>query len=160
MKIFPVKKHYFTLHDTQAETLERLKRRTEKSESLTSNFTDKSFRGIIDRNTFQLISSKIGKGAFCVMKGTIETHTGYVTIEIHKVFRILLSIMFLFPPVGITIAILIDMEKFHPILIIVGIVQMFIIWFIFTRVVFKFLSKQSLQRLRDVLDVEWTNRNQ
>lgn len=94
MKIFPTKELKFKLIDDQAETLNRLNRRTEKSENLTSQITDKSFRGIINRNEFKIISSAIGKGAFCVMTGTIESDKGNVKVEIHKVFRILLSVFY------------------------------------------------------------------
>ncbi len=111
MKIFPTKELKFKLIDDQAETLNRLNRRTEKSENLTSSHTDKSFRGIIKGNEFKLISSAIGKGAFCVMTGVIETDKGNVKIEIYKVFRILLSIILCFPIVGILITILTGQDE-------------------------------------------------
>lgn len=61
MKIFPTKELNFKLIDGPSETLDRLNRRTEKSENLTSQYTDKSFRGIINGNEFKIISSAIGK---------------------------------------------------------------------------------------------------
>ncbi|MBC3760064.1 hypothetical protein H7U19_16775 [Hyunsoonleella sp. SJ7] len=155
MKIFPTKELNFKLIDDQAETLNRLNRRTEKSENLTSQHTDKSFRGIINGNEFKLISSAIGKGAFCVMTGAIESDKGNVKVEIHKVFRILLSIILCFPIVGILIAILTGQEEPNPIFILVVIGQILIIRYAFIGLAFKFLSRQSLNRLRDVLDLEW-----
>lgn len=154
MKIFPTKELKFKLVDDQDETLNRLNRRTEKSENLTSSYTDKSFRGIIKGNEFKIISSTIGKGAFCVMTGAIENDTGSVKVEIHKIFRILLSIILCFPIIGISIAILIGQEEPNPIFILVVIGQILIIRYAFIGLAFKFLSRQSLNRLRDVLDFE------
>ena len=155
MNIFPTKKQKFKLIDEQAVTLNRLNRRTEKSENLTSQYTDKSFRGTITGNEFKIISSVIGKGAFCVMTGKINSTNGYVKVEIHKVFRILLSIILCFPVIGIVIAILTGTEEFSPIFILVAILQILMIRFVFIGLAFKFLSKASLNRLRDVLDFEW-----
>jgi hypothetical protein len=155
MKIFPTKELKFKLINDQAETLNRLNRRTEKSENLTSQHTDKSFRGIIKGNEFKLISSAIGKGAFCVMTGAIESENGNVKVEIHKVFRILLSIILCFPIIGILIAILTGKEEPNPIFILVVIGQILMIRYAFIGLAFKFLSRESLNRLRDVLDFEW-----
>jgi hypothetical protein len=155
MKIFPTKELKFKLVDDQAETLNRLNRRTEKSKNLTSSYTDKSFRGIINGNEFKIISSAIGKGAFCVMTGAIESDKGNVKVEIHKVFRILLSVILCFPIIGIFIAILTGSEEPHPIFILVVIGQILIIRYVFIGLAFKFISRESLNRLRDVIDFEW-----
>jgi hypothetical protein len=155
MNIFPTKEQEFKLIDTQEETLDRLNRRTEKSENLTSANTDKSFRGIINGNEFKIISSVIGKGAFCVMTGKINSKNGHVKIEIHKVFKVLLSIILCFPIIGISVAILTGKEDFHPVFILVIIAQILFIRYVFIGMAFKFLSRESLNRLRDVLDLEW-----
>ena len=155
MKIFPTKELKFKLIDDQAETLNRLNRRTEKSENLTSSQTDKSFRGIINGNEFKIIYSAIGKVAFCVMTGAIESDKGNVKVEIHKVFRILLSVILCFPIIAIIIAILTEKEEPNPIFILVAIGQILIIRYGFIGLAFKFLSKESLNRLRDVIDFEW-----
>jgi hypothetical protein len=155
MNIFPTKELEFKLIDDQAETLNRLNRRTEKSKNLTSQYTDKSFRGMIDGNEFKIISSVIGKGAFCVMTGKINSDNGNVKAEIHKVFRILLSIILCFPVIGIVALLLSDAKEFSPILILVVIGQVLMIRYVFIGLAFKFLSKASLNRLRDVLDFEW-----
>lgn len=64
MKIFPTNNYSFKLVGEPIESLERLKRRTLISESLSSKITDKSFIGIIGDNNFSIISSEIGRGAF------------------------------------------------------------------------------------------------
>ena len=155
MNIFPTKEQEFKLIDDQAETLNRLNRRTEKSENLTSQRTDKSFRGIINGNEFKVISSVIGKGAFCVMTGKINSDNGNVKVEIHNVFKILLSIFLCFPIIGMIVLILSKAQEFSPILILVMIGQILIIRYAFIGLSFKFLSKESLNRLRDVIDFEW-----
>lgn len=155
MKLFPTKELKFRLVNDQAETLDRLNRRTERSDNLTSQFTDKSFRGLINENEFKLISSAIGKGAFCVMSGQINTVDGSVKVDIHKVFRVLLTIILLFPLVGIILMTISGKEEFSPIMILVAIGQILMIRYIFIGLAFRFLSRESLNRLRDVLDLEW-----
>ena len=155
MKIFPTKELNFKLIDDQAKTLNRLSRRTEKSKNFTSQYTDKSFRGTINGNEFKIISSAIGKGAFCVMIGVIESDKGNVKVEIHKVFRILLSVLLLFPIIGLIAMILYRGQEFSPILILIMIGQILLIRYGIIKLTFKFLSRESLNRLRDVLDLEW-----
>ena len=155
MKLFPIKELNFRLIDDQAKTLNRLDRRTEKSKNLTSQYTDKSFRGIINGNEFKIISSAIGTGAFCVMTGAIASEKGNVKVEIHKVFRILLSVFLCLPLIGLIALILTKAQEFSPIMILLMIGQILIIRYAFIEFAFTFLSKVSLNRLRDVIDLEW-----
>ena len=155
MKIFPTKEISFRLIDSHDEPLDRLKRRTEHSENLTSQYTDKSFRGKVNGTRFKIISSAIGRGAFCVLTGEISNDQGKVKVEIHKVFRVLLSLFLMFPIIGLLIMIISGTEDFSPIMILVVIGQILIIRYAFIGLAFRFLSKSSLDRLRDVLDIEW-----
>jgi hypothetical protein len=155
MKIFPTTELTFKLTDSQAVTIDRLKRRTEFSENLTSKFTDKSFRGKINDTGFKIISSAIGRGAFCVMTGDFFSDHGKVKVEIHKVFKALLSIFLLFPIIGLLIMLTMKPEDFSPMLILVVVGQFLVIRFAFIGLAFKILSKSSLDRLRNVLDLEW-----
>ncbi|GAA0722180.1 hypothetical protein GCM10009430_24330 [Aquimarina litoralis] len=155
MKLFPTKKYEFKLIGTKQETLDRLTRRTEKSDYLTSQWTDKTFRGKISGDEFRIISSTIGKGAFCVLSGKIGSANGIVNVEINKVFKILLGIIYLMPIIGIIITIKLGGEKFEPLMIlsIIGqilIIRFIAVWFFFIR-----FSKHSLNQFRDVLDIEW-----
>jgi len=90
------------------------------------------------------------------MTGKINSDNGNVKVEIHKVFRILLSIILCFPVIGIVALLLSDAKEFSPILILVLIGQVLMIRYVFIGLAFKLLSKASLYRLRDVLDFEWT----
>jgi len=156
MKIFPHKALEFRLIDSYDETLNRLGRRTDKSKNLTSQYTNKSFRGTLNGNHFKLVSSAVGKGAFCVMTGAIENDKGYVEVEVNQVFRVLLSILLVLPIIGLAATIISDPNKFSLALVLITIVQILIIRFVLVEVAFNFLSKESLNRLRDVLDLEWT----
>ena len=153
MKIFPTIELKFKLTDSQDETLDRLKRRTEHSENLTSQFTDKSFRGKI--KGFKIISSAMIFGVFCVMAGEISSEQGFVKVEVHKVFKVLLSIILLFPLIGLMLYLMSETEGFSPIFFLVVFGQLLFIRFVFIGLTFKFLSKSSLNRFRDVLDIEW-----
>lgn len=154
MNIFPKSKYTFRIIGEGTETLDRLKRRTELSESLTSNITDKSFRGIIKDNTFRIISSEIGKGAFCVLTGEIDNKNGQVEVEINKAFRILLSILLCFPFVGFIAQVFSNKEEFSIIFILVVILQLLMIRYVFIELAFRRLSKSSLSKLSDVLDID------
>lgn len=154
MKIFPTKELRFKLLDTKAETIERLKRRTEFSEKMRSKLTEKSFIGTLEKNQFKIISSEIGKGAFCVMSGKIDTENSYVNVEINKIFRFVLSVFFTLPVLGI----ILEYTKHGSnlfILISVAVLQIVLIRYFVIGLVFSRMSKQSLNKLRDVLDIEF-----
>ena len=90
------------------------------------------------------------------MTGKIGSEIGNVKVEIHKVFKILLSIILFFPIIGIVTIIISEAGEFSPIQILVTIGQILIIRYAFIELAFRFLSKESLNKLRDVLDFEWT----
>ena len=156
MYIFPVKERTFKLIDSQKNTLDRLKRRTDKSQYLTSQFTDKSFRGQLNENKFKIISSKIGRGAFCVLTGEINTEKGFVKVEIHTVFKGFLTV-FLFLPLIAFFILYFTQKDSSQIIFLVALVQVLLVRYVIIELGFKFLSKKSLNRLRDVLDFEWIN---
>ena len=152
MNIFPNNNYTFKIIGKEGETLERLKRRTDLSESLTSKITDKSFRGLIKDNTFKIISSEIGKGAFCVLTGEIINQSGQVNVEINKAFRILLRVFLCIPFIGLIVQFF--SKEFSVIFIPVAMSQVLMIRYIFIEIAFRKFSKSSLNRLGDVLDIE------
>ncbi|MFV8358112.1 hypothetical protein ACNQGB_18255 [Flavobacterium sp. XS1P32] len=159
MNIFPKSTYTFKIIGEETETIERLKRRTELSESLTSSITDKSFRGIIKNNTFRIISSEIGKGAFCVLKGEIDNKDGKVEVEINKAFRILLTVLLCFPFIGLIVQFFTNKEEFSIIFILVAILQLLMIRYVFIEFAFRRFSKSSLSKLSDVLDIDQIEKN-
>lgn len=158
MKIFPTSDYSFKLLGEPIESFERLKRRTLISDSLSSKITDKSFLGIINNNSFRLISSEIGRGAFCVLNGEIIDKNGTIKIEINKPFQILLSVI-LCLPIVVLISQLFSQDSHLFLLLVVALGQILIIRFMFIEIAFKKLSKNSLNRLSDVLDIESLEKN-
>lgn len=57
MKIYPSSSYNFKLIDGENESLGRLMRRTEISESLVSKMTEKSFIGTVSESGFKIINS-------------------------------------------------------------------------------------------------------
>ncbi|CAM3509778.1 hypothetical protein [Flavobacterium chungbukense] len=159
MKIFPTSNYSFKLIGETTESLERLKRRTLISESLSSKITDKSFLGIIGNNNFTLISSEIGKGAFCVLNGEIINKNGTVKIEINKPFQVLLSVILCLPIAGLIFQLFSQEAHLFLLFIAVALGQILIIRFVFIEIAFKRLSKNSLNRLNDILDIEAIKKN-
>jgi len=157
MKIFPAKEKRFRLLDDQNKTLDRLGRRTEKSESLISKTTDKSFIGKIEGNNFQIISSSMGRGAFCVLEGEIGENGGSVAIVVNRPFKYLLGIFLSLPFLGFIFEIIfLDGNTSIVGIVFALLLQILIIRFFFIGFAFKYLSNESLSRLKDVLDIEWT----
>jgi len=154
MKIFPASNYSFKIIGEQTESLERLKRRTQISESLSSKITDKSFLGTINNNSFKIISTEIGKGAFCVLNGEVTNKNGTVNVEINKAFQILLFILLCLPIAGLIAQLFTHELNLFLVFIVVAIGQILMIRFIFIELAFRRLSKRSLNRLIDVLDIE------
>lgn len=155
MIIFPSSNYEFKLINDQSETLERLKRRTELSESLISKLTDKSFIGKVTNNSFKVISADIGKGAFCTLEGIIKEERGQVFVEINKPFKILFSILMFSPFIALFIQLFSNPNEFNLIIILVCLGQVLVIRFFFIGLFYKFLSKKSINKLTDVIDTEW-----
>ena len=159
MNLFPKNDYTFKIMGEETETLERLKRRTELSESLTSKITDKSFIGKIKDNRFEVISSEIGKGAFCVLTGEIVNKDGQVEVKINKAFRILLSILLCFPFIGLIVQFFSNREDFSIIIILALLLQLLMIRYVFIEFAFRRFSKSSLSKLSDVLDIDQLEKN-
>ncbi len=68
MKVFPSKDYKFELYIDAEKPIEQLKRETDSSINLVSYHTNKAFIGQVEFPHFKIISSAIGRGAFCVMK--------------------------------------------------------------------------------------------
>ena len=155
MNLFPTKEVKFRYKNTRENTHELLIQKTDVSKNLTSGFTKKPFRGMVYQTEFKIISSLIGFGAFCVMTGSLEPETGTVKIKVHNAFKILLSILVVFPFVAISIFAALKGEEitigaFVPVLL-------FLLMFRFLMIGlgFKILAMFSLDRLRNELNIEW-----
>lgn len=153
MKFFPTKERHFRLLSSQEETIERLKRRTDKTNQFTAWHKQQSFRGRVRRNKFEVSLNKNG-GGFCILNGQINEKTGVVTIELVKGAKILIGILMLVPPIFLSINVMASEIEFNPFLIFVPIFQfLFIIAFLHFQ--FELYTNRALRRLQDVLDIEW-----
>ena len=154
MKIYSSSSYNLKLIDGDNESLERLVRRTEISESLVSKRTEKSFIGTILGNEFRIITSEIGIGALCVLSGNVNNQIGQINIELNKAFKLLFSVILCLPIVAVISVFIQEPSKFPWFLIVVVIFQILIIRYLIIEVFFRFASKRSLNRLIDVLDAE------
>ena len=59
-------------------SMENLKSNTDITDSLTSDWTNKAFRGQVTENGFKIISSEIGRGAICVLNGKFDGKNGEI----------------------------------------------------------------------------------
>lgn len=158
MKLFPTK--YFTaeLRSDYSISMQNLKSNTDITDSLTSDWTKKEFRGQVSENGFKLISSEIGRGAICVLIGKFEGKSGKIEVRIHNAFKVLFSILLLMPIIGIVITLLTkQIEKpFGLILpLIIGIV---FVRFIFIELSFRFISNTGINKLIEILTIKQLNR--
>ena len=154
MKLFPSK--YFTveLREDRMTTLNELKRNTKLTDNLISSYTDKKFIGQVNDSGFKIISSEIGRGAVCVFVGELQDSLGEVEIRIHNAFKVMFSILLLYPFIGFgLIAYNQGFEeaiKFLPILII----GLFFIRFVFIELSFRFISKTGLNKLTKTIGIK------
>ncbi|ERJ60433.1 hypothetical protein [Sphingobacterium paucimobilis] len=89
------------------------------------------------------------------MSGQIDSVGGKVKVEIHKVFRVLITIMLVLPLLGVTVIVATGTKQLSPFMVLFAIGQILMIRYVFITLAFRLLSKGSLMRLRDVLDLEW-----
>ncbi len=158
MKLFPTKNFKAELRSDYSISMENLKSNTDITDSLTSDWTKKAFRGQVNENGFKLISSEIGRGAVCVLIGKFEGNTGEIEVRIHKAFKVMFSILMLMPIIGFGIAILTNgIEKSSGIIIpaIMGIV---FVRFVFIELGFRFISNTGINKLTDILTIKELNR--
>lgn len=96
MKIFPTKNYKIELIDNFEKNIQILRLNTLQSNSLSTKLTNKEFIGRINGNHFEIINSKVGIGAFTVLKGDFSNHSVNIVAEVNTPFKILISIIFTF----------------------------------------------------------------
>ena len=69
MNIFPTNNYEFELTKERTDALSELEKNTLITDSLVSEWTKKAFIGQVNDNGFKIISSKPGRGAFCILNG-------------------------------------------------------------------------------------------
>ena len=153
MKIFPTYYYQFEIKKKSSDALSELKKNTMITNSLVSEWTKKAFIGQVGDNEFKIISSKPGRGAFCVLEGEIESYNGTLEIRIHKAFRVMLSLVFLFPIIGFLIALFTEEKKVIISLIIPSLMALVVFRFVFTELAFRIISKTGLNKLIEIIGI-------
>ena len=157
MKLFPERKYNVQIEDEIFDSITELKRNTKLSNSLVSERTKKAFIGQVGDSHFKIISSEIGRGAFCVLQGRFEEKKGVIEIKIHKAFRVMLSIIMIFPFIGFGIAIF--QQGFVKSLGIIPALLFLLIFlrFVFIGLTFRFVTQTGLSKLKKILKIKQIN---
>jgi hypothetical protein len=158
MKLFPTKNFKAELRSDYSISMENLKSNTDITDSLTSDWTKKAFRGQVNENGFKLISSEIGRGAVCVLIGKFDGNTGEIEVRIHKAFKVMFSILMLMPIIGFGIAILTNGIEKSIGIIITAIMGIVFVRFVFIELGFRFISNTGINKLTDILTIKVLNR--
>jgi hypothetical protein len=153
MNIFPIQYYEIELLNDSSKALSELEKNTMITDSLTSEWTKKAFIGQVSENGFKIISSEPGRGAFCVLSGKLESKKGYVEIRINKAFRVMLSIVFLFPIVGFIVSFFIHETEVLISLIIPTLMSVVVFRFILTEIAFRIISRNGLKKLTEIIGI-------
>jgi len=157
MKIFPSHKYTIELNETSEVTLANLKDQTLESSSLYSQTTDKKFIGTITRNSFKVIGSEIGIGAFTVFIGTLDGMSGTVTTRINIGFKILISALYIFLVISVVWTV-IDFGILKSTGLLVPLAMgVILIRFGITGLFYKISSKTTMQKLKTDLGIKSIN---
>ena len=159
MKLFPAKNFKVELISDYSMSMENLKSNTDITDSLTSDWTKKAFRGQVSENGFKIISSEIGRGAVCVLIGKFDKNTGEIEVRIHKAFKVMFSILMLMPIIGFGLAILSNGIEKSTGIIIPTIMGILFVRFIFLELSFRFISNTGINKLTDILRIKELKKN-
>ncbi len=154
MKVFPKNNYEFELTKGKTHAISELQKNTYITDSLTSQWTKKAFIGQVNENGFKIISSKRGRGAFCILEGKLKSQNGILEIRIHKAFRVMLSIVYLFPLIGFLIALFTKGKKIILSLIVPTLMSLIVFRFIFTEIAFRLMLKSGLNKLAGVIGIK------
>ena len=159
MKIFPASKYKIVLNEDYEKYIEILKYNTKESNSLSSQVTDKKFIGKIGENSFRLIGSEKGIGAFTVFTGDFNKKSGTIKTEINGPFKIIISIIFIFPIILFSLNVI-----NNGILKSLGLlVPLFMFWafirFVLIGLFNKYSSKVTMDKLKTTLSITSLEKN-
>ena len=153
-KFFPTYDYKFRLLDNEADSIERLTRRTEHTYKLCSITTDKSFIGKVETNKFRIITSDIGKGAVWIMEGFIGSEKCEVKMILNFPFRTGVLIIYGMVLLGFVFNLINEEISKYPFLLLAFMGQFLLLRYVFFDFLVKKLAKISLYKLRDVIDFE------
>ena len=90
---------------------------------------------------------------FCVLNGKLEVKKGTIEITIHKTFKVLLSLVYIFPLIGFIISLFTKEINTIISLIIPTVMSIIIFRYVFTELAFKFISENGLKKLTEVMEI-------
>ncbi len=154
MKIFPTNNYRVTFTTDSRNSLETLKANTKESSDLTSQITDKMFIGRVGKNSFKIIGSELGIGAFTVFKGDFNETTGVIKTEINNAFKILIAVLYFLPIIAVTLTVFKTGQLRSLGLLIPLFMAFLFIRFIITSLAYKFSSNITMQKLKKVLNIQ------
>lgn len=158
MNLFPTRVYTIELIEDSSIALNQIRQNTKLVDSFVSEITDKAFIGQVQENTFKVISSAKGYGAFCIITGEFQGKEGLIKLKVHHVFKILSSILMLLPILGIILT-LFQREVENPIgLLFPAILGIVFVRFVILELNFRIISKKALDRLTETIRIsEITN---
>jgi hypothetical protein len=155
MELFPSKNYSVRLRANDAAVWERLRSLTEPRDFLGSVPTKKHFIGRVKPNAFKVISSQLGRGAFCTVEGhfTDGMHEGKIRVEINKPFR-LLMVIFLLMSIGALVFIFLTRPPLAGLrqALMLALLLLFA-RFVVVELTFRMLSGNCMTGLKKVLEV-------
>jgi len=152
-KIFPRKKYEFQIGKEPGNAFKDLKNETEITNSLVTVLTEKTFIGQVHETKFKLITSIIGKGAFCVFEGEINGNKGVIEVQIDKAFRILILIWLILPIIAVSSSI-IEVGFTNSIGVIgVFVITLFLLRFVVIELFFNSVAKNGIDKLKTILGI-------
>lgn len=154
MKIFPIKKYSITLINERSKAIFELQKETLSDEQFVSDWNKQTFIGKVNETNFEIKLSKKLYGNFCVFKGKLEERNGYLEIEINKTFRVILSVIFLFPIFGFLTSLFKNGFENSIELVFPTIMFIIILRFVFIELGFKIISKNGVNKLSKIIEIE------
>jgi hypothetical protein len=154
MKIFPIKKYSITLINERSKAIFELQKETLSDEQFVSDWNKQTFIGKVNETNFEIKLSKKLYGNFCVFKGKLEERNGSLEIEINKTFRVILSVIFLFPIFGFLTSLFKNGFENSIELVFPTIMFIIILRFVFIELGFKIISKNGVNKLSKIIEIE------
>tara|TARA_R110000868_G_scaffold348246_1_gene609214 strand:- start:88 stop:558 length:471 start_codon:yes stop_codon:yes gene_type:complete len=153
MKIFPTKTHSITLIVDSSVAISELQKKTLSDEQFVADWNKQIFIGKINDCEFELKLSKKVYGAFCVIKGKLENKNGILKVGINKNYKVVLTLLLLFPFIGFAISLIKNGFDNSIELIFPTIMFIVVLRFVFIEFGFRIISKNGLNKLNEVIGV-------
>ncbi|WP_299822459.1 hypothetical protein [uncultured Pontibacter sp.] len=152
MNLFPSRVYKVELPDGYTIAFNHLKQNTKHTDLLVLESTDRAFIGMVNENSFKVISSA-KYGAFCVLSGDFQEKVGSIKIRIHITYKILSSILVLLPILSIVLT-LSQREVENPIgLILPALLGIVFVRFVIIELNFRIISKKVLKKLIEIIRI-------